>query len=183
MTKDIDWEALREKLPTEKTEEQRAKRSEIFDQFDPNGNGYLSLAEVDKGCRDVLELYEIFDCKKVIMRAFQAAKQANNINASERNKHGPDFVEKIEFRLFLLYLRMYFEVWQMFDQIDDGNDGRINMDEFKTAVPKIESWGVSIDDPEATFAGIDSNEGGQLLFDEFADWAIKKGLDLEDDDE
>ena len=38
--------------------------------MDVNGNGYLSLAEVDKGLRDVLALDEVFDCKPAIMRAF-----------------------------------------------------------------------------------------------------------------
>jgi hypothetical protein len=39
-------------------------------QFDPNGNGLLSLAEVDKGIKDTLLLNELFDCKAVILRAF-----------------------------------------------------------------------------------------------------------------
>ena len=43
---DIDWTSINEKLPYQRTEEQKAKRRELFNQFDPNGNGYLSLAEV-----------------------------------------------------------------------------------------------------------------------------------------
>ena len=43
-----------------------------------NGNGYLSLAEVDKGLRDVVKIPTIFDVKPVIMRAFQAAKTKDN---------------------------------------------------------------------------------------------------------
>lgn len=61
----VDWDAIREKLPTEKTPKEKEARKALFDQFDPNGNGYLSLAEVDKGCRDVLGLYDIFEAKKV----------------------------------------------------------------------------------------------------------------------
>ena len=163
----IDWDAIREKLPTEKTADQKTKRSEIFNRFDENGTGYLSLAEVDKGCRDVLGLYDIFECKKVIMRAFQAAKSVS----SSKNDRGPD------------YVRLYFELWLMFDDVDGGEDDRIGLDEFKSAVPKIQAWGVKIEDPEATFAEIDVNGGGQVLFNEFAEWAIKKGLDLEDSDE
>ena len=82
---DIDWDSLNAKLPLEKNEEDKAKRQELFKQFDPNGNGYLSLAEVckisnnftsffwilklclqvDKGMRDVLQSDELFDCKQV----------------------------------------------------------------------------------------------------------------------
>ncbi len=47
---EIDWESINTKLPIEKNEEDKGKRKELFKQFDPNGNGYLSLAEVSKIC-------------------------------------------------------------------------------------------------------------------------------------
>ena len=43
---DIDWAEINEKLPYERTPEQKEKRKDMFMQMDPNGNGYLSLAEV-----------------------------------------------------------------------------------------------------------------------------------------
>ena len=36
---------------------------------------------------------------------------------------------------------------------------------------------------EDEFSRIDQNGGGIILFNEFCDWAIKKNLDLEDDDD
>ncbi len=48
MASDINWAEINEKLPYERTDEAKAKRKELFNQFDPNGNGYLSLAEVRK---------------------------------------------------------------------------------------------------------------------------------------
>jgi Ca2+-binding EF-hand superfamily protein len=44
------------KLPIGKSDSENALRDELFRQFDPNGNGYLSLAEVDKGVQDILGL-------------------------------------------------------------------------------------------------------------------------------
>jgi len=38
--------------------------------MDMNGNGYISLAEIDKGLRDILRVDHIFDCKPAIMRAY-----------------------------------------------------------------------------------------------------------------
>ena len=43
---DIDWETINAKLPYERSAEAKEQRRELFKQFDPNSNGYLSLAEV-----------------------------------------------------------------------------------------------------------------------------------------
>ena len=37
--------------------------------------------------------------------------------------------------------------------------------------------------PEAQFKKVDSDRFGVILFDEFANWAIKQSLDLKDDDD
>ena len=76
-----------------------------------------------------------------------------------------------------------FELWAMFELIDTGDDRRVDLGEFKKAVPLLEKWGVRVTDAEGTFKEIDKNGGGQVLFDEFVDWGVKKGLDLEDDDD
>ncbi len=81
------------KLPWGRDEKSNAARKLLFRQFDPNGNGLLSLAEADKGVfYDVglvltllhlgvvgdLQLGDVI-CKAVIMRAFQAAKGVNQV--------------------------------------------------------------------------------------------------------
>ena len=38
-----------------------------------------------------------------------------------------------------------------------------------------------VNDPVAEFAVVDANGGGFVLFDEFAGWALQKGLDMLDD--
>ena len=173
-----DWRALAAKLPTGKGAAERKARMDMFSDFDPNGNGYLSLAEVDKGVNDVLRCEKIFNAKPAIMRAFQAAKAAR----STKSKLGADYVERIEFRLLLVYLRRYFELFVMFDAID-GDDRRIDRAEFKAALGKIAAWGVTVVDADAEFDSIDANGGGIVLFDEFCTWALVKGLDVEEDDD
>ena len=61
-SKKIDWNEIRSKLPLERDQEGVKKRAKLFRDFDPNGNGYLSLAEIDKGVRDVLKLEVLFNC-------------------------------------------------------------------------------------------------------------------------
>jgi Ca2+-binding EF-hand superfamily protein len=176
--KDYDWDSLLSSLPIKKTAEDRKKRKELWNQMDMNGNNYISLAEFDKGLRDVLKLPDIFKLKKVSLRAFQAAKTA----VKSSSKYGDDYVGWLEFRIILVYLRQYFEYYVMFCRIDTSDDFKINLDEFKKAVPTLNKWGVKIDDPVKEFNKIDTNHGGAILFDEFCSYAIKKNLDLEDDD-
>lgn len=176
---EIDWEGINEKLPYARTDEAKEKRRELFNSFDPNGNGYLSLAETDKGVRDVLQSDDLFDCKKAINRAFHFSKDASQAE----DKYGPEYLEFREFRLFLQTLRQFFEYYQAFARIDTGDDNRVSKEEFTSEAIKnaIEKWVGPIEDMEAEFDSIDTNGGGQVLFSEFVDWALKKNLDIEDD--
>jgi len=149
-------------------------------QLDMNGNGYLSLAELDKGMRDVLKINAIFSAKPVMLRAFNAAKGA----AQTKSRLGPDYVEKgKEFRLLLHYLRQYFELYAMFNRVDTDDDMRVELHEFEKAVPLLHRWGIDVKDPAKRFKEIDTDGGGMVLFDEFSRWALEKGLDLDDDDD
>lgn len=66
----INWTEIRQKLPFQRTPEQFKQRMELWNGIDINGNGHASLAEIDKGLRDILQCEEVFDCKPAIMRAF-----------------------------------------------------------------------------------------------------------------
>lgn len=178
MAAEIDWNAISAKLPTANTDEEKKKRKQMFESFD-NGNGVLSLAEIDKAIRDVLQIDAIFDAKPAIMRAFQNAKDKY---PSKRGEVGDDYIERREFKYFLISLRQYFEYWVAFSRVDVSGDKRITLIEFTDAKDVIEKWVGKID-PEEEFKKIDTNGGGYILFDEFCNWALKKSLDLEDDDD
>jgi len=177
--KTIDWAAINAKLPYKKTPEQKAKRKEIFDGFDVNSNGHVSLAEVDKGMRDVLGSDELFDCKDAVNASFHYAKNVK----PEEGIEG-DFIQFKEFRIFLQSLRQYFEYFEAFSRIDTGDDSRVSKEEFCSDAAKaaLAKWvSEPIEDAEAEFDKIDENKGGQILFSEFITWALKKNLDLDDD--
>lgn len=111
--------------------------------MDMNGNGFLSLAEVDKGIVSILNLPQLFDLKPVIMRAFTAAKNA----CPSKSKKGSEYVEAKEYRLLLKYLRQYYEYWVAFDRIDTDGDRRITFIEFSKAIPMMQKWGIKITNP------------------------------------
>ena len=177
--KNFDWEGFLKKLPVKATVQDRAERRKLWKAIDMNGNGYVSLAEFDRGIYDVLGLPQIFKTKKVIFQAFTSAK--NKVKG--KTKQSKDYVEWLEFRYILVYLRQYFEYYVMFCRIDTSDDFKINLAEFKKALPTLEKWGVKITDPNAEFKSIDKNNTGNILFDEFCQYAIKKNLDIEDDDD
>merc|ERR1712228_626972 len=141
--KGIDWEKINSRLPVKKNNEEKALRKKMFSGFDPNGNGYLSLAELDKGIRDVLGLPQMFDAKAPIMRAYQLARK----KGADKSEHSGDFVEWHEFRFFLVALRMYFEYWAAFARVDTSDDRRIDYKEFMQAVPVMEQWVGKISNP------------------------------------
>eukprot|EP00906_Rhabdomonas_costata_P028096 RCo039866 len=177
----VNWAEIRAKLPTERTPEAKAKRAELFTLFDPNGNGYLSLAEVDRGLGPILHLAAIFDQKPVIMRAFQAAKKVHKHKGG--HSRGDDYVERCEFRLLLVYLRQYLELFQLFKKMDTSGDHKVSLSELTAALPQLRTLGIDIADPKAAFAQIDANHGGSILFDEFSHWALEKHLHLQTSEE
>ena len=71
--------------------------------MDMNANGYLSLAEVDRGIKTAIKSEQLFDAKPAIIRAFQYAK--DYYKSAKPSPHGDDYIEKREFRVFLMALR------------------------------------------------------------------------------
>ena len=85
------------------------------------------------------------------MRAFQAAKD----HCKGKSAVGDDYVERYEFRIFMLYLRQYFEYFLMYKEIDSNGDGRLTINEYKASIPCMEKWGVKVSDPDEEFKKID----------------------------
>ena len=55
---------------------------------------YLSLAEVDRGIRDVLGLDEVFDAKRAIFEAFRFAKNSSPVGLSYTESN---FLSKVNY--------------------------------------------------------------------------------------
>ena len=72
----------------------------------------MLVFQVDKAVRDVLQSDDLFDCKDAVNASFHYAKKAS----PGESKHGDDFIEFREFRLFFQTLRQYFEYFQAFSR-------------------------------------------------------------------
>lgn len=73
----------------------------------------------------------------------------------------------------------YIQLYAAFEDIDQGNDHRIDLNEFRAGLDLLRNWGIDVTNVEQEFSLIDSNDGGQILFEEFCMWAIQKGLDYD----
>ena len=144
----------------------KKERDALFKRMDYNGNGFLSLAEIDKA---VLELWPDFDHKPALMRAYKAADVS-----------GDGLIGRREFRLLLRHLSYFNELWHKFEEMDTSHDRRISPDEFIHGCGMI---GVQLSEAEALdeFAQVDANGGGYVLFDEFCSWAARRHINEPED--
>ena len=83
------WQEWAMSMPTGGALVDKRRRKRLFEKFDVNGNGYLSLAEVDKGVRDVLQCDRLFHTKPVLIRAFESAK---GCDATSGATYGHEYV-------------------------------------------------------------------------------------------
>jgi len=172
---EIDFEAMTEKLPTGDSKADKKERKAMFKGIDQSGNGQLSLAEIELGVLNYLG-EDAGMLKTAIRMAYKVAKEG-------RGGSSDDYVERKEMKTLLICLQRYFELWAAFEAVDTGDDHRIDFDEFSKAVTVLEKWNVEIEDPKAEFDAMDSNDGGQALFGEFCAWALKKNLDVDDEED
>jgi Ca2+-binding EF-hand superfamily protein len=98
------------------------------------------------------------------------------------SRYGDDYVSKAEYRFLLKYIREYYEYWIIFDMVDNDDDRRVSYTEFLSAVPTLESWSIDMSNPEEQWRQCDADGHGMVLFSEFAEWAIRKNFDLQEDD-
>ena len=139
----------------------KATRMAAFKKMDFNGNGALSLAEIDKA---VIALYPSFNHKPALMRAYKAA-----------DKTGDGFIGRKEFRLLLEYLIFFNNLWAKFEEIDSTDDRRLELPEFIKGCA-ILGESIADDEAEAEFNKMDANGGGVVLFDEFCVWISDRQL-------
>lgn len=125
-----------------------------FTLLDYNGNGIVSLAEIDKY---IVERYPSFNNKPALIRAMHAA---------DSDKDG--FITKDEYSALYQYIHLYHKLWNKFETMDANGDRRIDRSEFNALTQAVLG-------EEATaelFEKIDVNSGGKILFREFCDHII-----------
>eukprot|EP00045_Choanoeca_perplexa_P001141 m.18131 g.18131 ORF g.18131 m.18131 type:complete len:402 (+) comp10759_c0_seq1:43-1248(+) len=146
------------------------KLADAWSALDINANGLASLAEVDKW---ILTQYPKLDHKPALMRAFKhTVPDADSSDPTEA------FVTEAQLPVLVERIFYYNRLFKVFDEIDTGDDRRINQAEFTAGLSKL-GMSLSDDEAEAAFAAIDSNDGGQILFKEFCRWAVSQKVPVD----
>mmetsp|Transcript_18129 Transcript_18129/g.25159 ORF Transcript_18129/g.25159 Transcript_18129/m.25159 type:complete len:325 (+) Transcript_18129:13-987(+) len=176
----IDWKLFDERLPSDTSKTSKLRRAEIFVGFDPNGNGFLSLAEIEKGLMG--HFHYGVDVKRVVAKSVQRAHKAAKAAAPDQKAAtlgkaslADDFVEKREFRIFIEFLRYDLQILMYFLKADTSDDLRVSLEEFKAAMPFLTKE-TNLPEPkdlEAAYREMDADGGGMVLYDEFADYMMK----------
>ena len=176
-----NWDDLTKKLPVKKTAEDRKKRLDLWNQINEYGNGYCSFKRLNFQLDKYLKLPNIVKNKGPVKLAFNAASDKYERYGIKKEDN---LIEWMDFRIFLVYLRQYFEYWVMFEKLDNTGDHQISLKEFKKAIPQMKNWGVEISEANAEkeFKSIDNNGSGTISFEAFCNFAISKSLNLEEDD-
>ncbi len=136
-------------------------REALFRRMDGNGNGLLSLAEIDLA---VSTLYPDFDHKPALMRAYKAADES-----------GDGWIGPREFRQLLRYLVYFNQLWDDFEAMDVDHERRITVDSFMAGCKAI-GLEISPSEAEAQFTEMDLDGSGVVLFEEFCTFCAKKHL-------
>jgi len=161
----------------------------MWSRLDVNGNSLVSLAEIDKWVTEQAtgasegegddgseNFWKRMNHKPALMRAYKLT------TSREGGGDGDAYVEKKEFKALLVNLFWFADLWNVFDEVDSSDDRRIDLDELKAGLRKLDlAHGESLDsDAEAIFQDIDDNGGGFILFDEFCAYVREKALEPQD---
>ena len=179
--KNFNRDDMEKKLPVGKTKEERTERLKLWENLNESVDSYMSYNRLNVQLTNYLDLPQILRNKGPVKLAFDAASDKYLRNGIRKEDN---LIEWIEFRIFLVYLRQYFDYWFELQKVDDSGEHKISLDEFKNAIPLMNKYGLEIKDYEAEkeFNNLKGGDEDTISFEEFCEFAIQKSIELDDDD-
>jgi len=176
----VHWADLAKLLPIADDEACKSRRRELFEVFDPQGGGILSQARVVRALFRMLpQVSGISDMRLVVHQAWGVTRDL----IQPISPIGIDRMDRNQFRCLCIYLWYFFKFWDLFVQISDtGTQTRkVSQKLFEEVLPFIRSWGIQDvamwqDNPEACFALMDRNKQGWVMFEDLAEWILRRSV-------
>ena len=149
-------------LPLGDDSEAKELRRQLFDVMDMSGSGRLSLAELTRGVREVLQLDDVFgECKHAVMSCFRVGALGND----------DDRVSRRTFRDCLLHLQTYIDLYALFHSLTVGDT--VTVQAFCSATNYLRSQRIPVSScPEIDFANV-TGDNDVMSFSEFAGWVVE----------
>ena len=174
-----------------------------FSKADMNGSGMASLAEVENFISFALQdstddeeeakdLFKLFRGSYIV--AFNLAKSlgksSGKVLKGATTATADDYISFPEFRMFCVYSTICAAMFDVFTMVDGGSvgvssddDSRISLDEFLGGWKSLGGLGfqalqgLSSDEAaKALFQSVDTNDGGFILFKEWANYIKKQEM-------
>lgn len=180
----VDWELIDKRIPTASTPSAKAKRDKMFVEMDGNGNGFITLSEAIGGLPPLLAddsrgkdrkasyLVPITDFIPAIKAAYSMSKKLAPIIGTAKKKRSDHdtCIDRREFHALLVAFRTYVELSVLFTAMDQ-DDGKLNWQECRKALPILEKWNISEKLARQKFT---DDWTSTMLFPEFAQWCITR---------
>lgn len=177
----IHWEDYDRTLPTDSSSLSKLRRRELFDEFDPAGNGILQQAAV---VRALFRLFPrvagILDTRPLLNLCFRVARDTSppivpiSVASIDRN----------EFRSLLICLRCYLKLWEVWYNHTSGerrHDGLLRPEDADLFHQLLKQWNCADVNSvlvrlRSDITRLDSGKVGAVEFDKFADAALRRTL-------
>jgi len=157
-----EFDALEKKLKGLCAAESGKGLQRLWKRLDFDGNNVVSLAEVDKW---VVETWALLNHKPALVRAFKATIEASGFK--------DEYIHKKDFKRLVLSLFYFNKLFWLFDQVDEEHDRKLDLKEFTWCLTMC---GAKMSESKAAveFEKVDTNRGGEILFDEFCKYFTQK---------
>jgi hypothetical protein len=170
----VDWQWLMREMPIGSDDLSKRERHLLWESQDCDGSGLLHISEVVKGFLNMIRVVRgMMDLKPICTSCFKLAREA----VDPVIPIGIDFMERNQFRMFLVCLWMYFRLWEYFYRACPKGCVAVKMHNLPEVVKILQDFGY----PDAhrfhtfamrSFQDVDS----ELAFDKFAELCIQHVL-------
>lgn len=179
----MNWDLTTYALPTGRDKDSRDARRQLFKYIDTGGDGTIRMSELKSSFVSLVSVPGRMDARQLVShgvdRAFLAVQELM-LDGMQPTHEEAETVSPKEFRVFLIFVQRYLELYEIFLTIDNSEDQTIDVEEFTCALPKLESWGLTdpalAKNPEQAFRKIDKDGSGEVNFMEFAEYCLRQGL-------
>lgn len=189
----IDWAEVDRKLPIAQDPDSRTLRQKLFEEWDDNGKGTLSLKELQEGIEYKLTAGGDFgdDIEVIgvaVKRAWDVARKLAPPAKKKKKKAANKSISKQEFHALIVAFRHYLELAELFESMDSSqeDDQKLSYREIKKQLARLEKWGVTDTMLKEQFIDVDVWTP-KMKFTDFANLCVStrwsdKNMDVELDE-